>query len=169
MAMESSTSPPNTTLVTSPAFHEALSQLRDRSLPSPKVRALVTTMSTIIAAQATASLPADSTIALIVILRAGLAMSSPFLDTVEANTTVDGAEGAKVVVYHLGLFRDKKTLEPVEYYNKLPVKHAKITHAFVVDPLIATGGSIMASIAILKYAFLERAEKCSQTSHFTNS
>jgi uracil phosphoribosyltransferase len=55
-----------------------------------------------------------------------------------------------VVVYHLGLFRDPVSLEPVEYYNKLPARDPSIEHAYIVDPLIATGGTAAAVIDILR-------------------
>lgn len=61
---------------------------------------------------------------------------------------------ADVTVYHLGLFRERETLQPVEYYNKLPVKHVRIKRAYVVDPLIATGGTAAAAISILRYVGL---------------
>jgi uracil phosphoribosyltransferase len=56
------------------------------------------------------------------------------------------------VVHHLGLFRDKHTLAPVEYYNKLPPPGAsgQVDIAFVVDPVIATGGTASTVVAILK-------------------
>ena len=55
-------------------------------------------------------------------------------------------------VHHLGLFRDKHTLSPVEYYNKLPAPGAagRVDVAFVVDPIIATGGTAATVVAILK-------------------
>jgi len=70
-------------------------------------------------------------------------MADPFLAQLET-------EENRVVTYHLGLFREKKTLEPVEYYNKLPAKDERIRHAYIVDPLIATGGTAAATIAILQ-------------------
>jgi uracil phosphoribosyltransferase len=55
-------------------------------------------------------------------------------------------------VHHLGLFRDKHTLSPVEYYNKLPSPSASalVDVAFVVDPIIATGGTAATVVAILR-------------------
>jgi uracil phosphoribosyltransferase len=55
-------------------------------------------------------------------------------------------------VHHLGLFRDKHTLSPVEYYNKLPSPGADglVDIAFVVDPIIATGGTAATVVTILK-------------------
>ena len=55
-----------------------------------------------------------------------------------------------VVVYHIGLYREKKTLEPVEYYNKRPSQGPRVDRVFVVDPLVATGGTAAATIDILR-------------------
>jgi uracil phosphoribosyltransferase len=52
-------------------------------------------------------------------------------------------------VWHLGLFRDERTLRPVEYYNKLP-DSATVDLCLILDPMIATGGSAIAAIEILK-------------------
>jgi len=52
-------------------------------------------------------------------------------------------------VWHLGLFRDEETLKPVQYYNKLPVDPT-VQVCLLLDPLLATGGSAVASIDILK-------------------
>ncbi len=52
-------------------------------------------------------------------------------------------------VYHLGLFRDEKTLEPVEYYSKFS-EHKPVDIAFVLDPMLATGGSACVAVARLK-------------------
>src|SRR4029079_8040172 len=52
-------------------------------------------------------------------------------------------------VWHLGLYRDHDTLQPVTYYSKL-TDQAKLDLAFVVDPMLATGGSAVAAIHILK-------------------
>jgi len=52
-------------------------------------------------------------------------------------------------VWHIGLFRDEKTLQPVQYYNKLPVSPT-VQLCLVLDPMLATGGSAVATINILK-------------------
>jgi uracil phosphoribosyltransferase len=57
---------------------------------------------------------------------------------------------ADVPVYHLGIFRDKSTLAPVEYYNKLP-NDTTVDLAIVIDPIIATGGTAEAVIQTLKW------------------
>jgi uracil phosphoribosyltransferase len=52
-------------------------------------------------------------------------------------------------VWHLGLFRDERTLRPVEYYNKLP-DSATVDLCLILDLMIATGGSAVAAVEILK-------------------
>jgi uracil phosphoribosyltransferase len=52
-------------------------------------------------------------------------------------------------VWHLGLFRDERTLRPVEYYNKLP-DSASVDLCLILDPMLATGGSASAAIEVLK-------------------
>jgi len=54
-----------------------------------------------------------------------------------------------VQVWHIGLFRDEETLRPVEYYNKLP-DEPTVQICLVLDPMLATGGSAIATINILK-------------------
>jgi uracil phosphoribosyltransferase len=55
----------------------------------------------------------------------------------------------EAVVWHLGLYRDHDTLRPVTYYNKLPAALA-LDLAVVLDPMLATGGSAVAAVDILK-------------------
>lgn len=76
--------------------------------------------------------------AIVPILRAGLGMVDGMLTLVPA---------AKVG--HIGLYRDPETLTPVEYYCKLPADSAE-REVFVVDPMLATGGSAIAAIEMLK-------------------
>ncbi len=77
-------------------------------------------------------------LAVVPILRAGLGMVDGMLAMIPA---------AKVG--HIGLYRDPETLEPVEYYCKLPADCAN-RDVFVVDPMLATGGSAAAAIRMLK-------------------
>lgn len=77
-------------------------------------------------------------LAIIPILRAGLGMVEGMLELIPA---------AKVG--HIGLYRDPETLEPVEYYCKLPADCDE-REVFVVDPMLATGGSCSAAIQLLK-------------------
>ncbi|MBQ7839179.1 MAG: uracil phosphoribosyltransferase [Lachnospiraceae bacterium] len=76
--------------------------------------------------------------AIVPILRAGLGMVDGVLELIPA---------AKVG--HIGLYRDPETLKPVEYYCKLPADCAE-REVFVVDPMLATGGSSVAAIQMLK-------------------
>lgn len=77
-------------------------------------------------------------VGLVPVLRAGLGM-------------VDGVWELlpSAEVWHIGLYRDEKTLKPVEYYNKLPVEPT-VSVCIVLDPMLATGGSAVATVNILK-------------------
>jgi uracil phosphoribosyltransferase len=52
-------------------------------------------------------------------------------------------------VWHIGVYRDEKTLKPVQYYNKLPVE-PRVQVCLILDPMLATGGSAVATTGILK-------------------
>lgn len=77
-------------------------------------------------------------IGLIPILRAGLGMVEPIIDLLPTAR-----------VWHLGLYRDHRTLEPVSYYNKLPAQ-PDIDLCLILDPMLATGGSAVAAVDVLK-------------------
>jgi uracil phosphoribosyltransferase len=77
-------------------------------------------------------------IGLVPILRAGLGMVEGLWEM------MPGAE-----VWHIGLFRDEQTLKPVSYYNKLPTSPS-VEVCLVLDPMLATGGSAVATVNILK-------------------
>src|SRR5262245_63961879 len=77
-------------------------------------------------------------VGLLPILRAGLGMAEPVLDLLPT-----------AQVWHLGLYRDHATLEPVTYYNKLPAE-VDTDLCLVLDPMLATGGSATAAVDILK-------------------
>jgi uracil phosphoribosyltransferase len=77
-------------------------------------------------------------IGLVPVLRAGLGMVEGIWEM------MPGAE-----VWHIGLYRDEETLRPVAYYNRLPV-HPEVQVVFVLDPMLATGGSASATVQILK-------------------
>ena len=77
-------------------------------------------------------------IGLIPILRAGLGMVEPILDMIPT-----------AHVWHLGLYRDHETLQPVSYYNKLPPQ-TNVDVCLVLDPMLATGGSASAAVTVLK-------------------
>jgi uracil phosphoribosyltransferase len=77
-------------------------------------------------------------IGLVPILRAGLGMVEGVWELMPTSE-----------VWHIGLYRDERTLKPVEYYNKLPVEPT-VSVCLVLDPMLATGGSAVATVNILK-------------------
>lgn len=77
-------------------------------------------------------------IGLVPILRAGLGMVDGVWEM------MPGAE-----VWHIGIYRDEQTLRPVEYYNKLPVEPT-VSVCLILDPMLATGGSAVATVDVLK-------------------
>jgi uracil phosphoribosyltransferase len=134
-----------------PLVQHHLLHLRDRATPPSEFRSLVRRLSTLLAYEATQDLtlreasvetPMTSArgrmlnqrVGLVPILRAGLGMVDPVLDL------IPNAE-----VWHLGFYRDEKTLQPVEYYKKLR-KGGAVEVAMVLDPMLATGGSAVAAI-----------------------
>jgi uracil phosphoribosyltransferase len=78
------------------------------------------------------------TIGLIPVMRAGMGMVDGIMELLPS-----------VQVWHIGIFRDEKTLRPVQYYNKLP-DEPTVQICLVLDPMLATGGSAIATIDILK-------------------
>ncbi|MBN1260515.1 MAG: uracil phosphoribosyltransferase [Anaerolineae bacterium] len=138
-----------------PLVKHKLTLLRDKNTDSKKFRELVKEIAILLAYEATADLstamaPIETplapmegvrvkeTIGLVPILRAGLGL-------------VDGVWEMmpSAEVWHIGLFRDERTLRPVEYYNKLPVSPT-VDVCLVLDPMLATGGSAIATVDILK-------------------
>ena len=81
---------------------------------------------------------AKETIGLVPILRAGLGLVDGVMELLP-----------NVQVWHIGLYRDEETLRPVQYYNKLPTAPT-VQICLVLDPMLATGGSAVATIDILK-------------------
>jgi uracil phosphoribosyltransferase len=138
-----------------PLVAHKLSRLRDRSTEPRKFRELVREISALLAYEATADLRVVTRevqtplataagaelidrIGLIPILRAGLGMVEGFWELLPS------AE-----VWHIGLYRDERTLKPVEYYNKLPVDPT-VSVCLILDPMLATGGSATATVDVLK-------------------
>src|SRR5262249_34945746 len=132
-----------------------LAALRATATPTWQFRPLVRDLTQLVFAEATGDLRLEAItvrtplgdcpahrigerIGLMPILRAGLGMVDPILDMVP-----------EAAVWHLGLYRDHDTLQPVTYYNKLPAELA-IDLCLVLDPMLATGGSACAAIDILK-------------------
>ncbi|HYN63331.1 MAG TPA: uracil phosphoribosyltransferase [Candidatus Limnocylindrales bacterium] len=77
-------------------------------------------------------------VGLVPVLRAGLGMVDAMLELIPS-----------AQVWHIGLYRDERTLKPVEYYNKLP-DAATVQVCLILDPMLATGGSAAATVDILK-------------------
>lgn len=141
----------NVHVIDHPLVGHHLVRLRDQTTKSSEFRRLVRRLATLLAFEATQDLRTESVevqtpvaiargqrlaqrIAIVPILRAGLGMVDPIQDLIP-----------EAEVWHLGLYRNEATAEPVEYYNRLP-KDAPIDVALVVDPMLATGGS--ASLAL---------------------
>jgi len=150
------------TLVRHPLVQHKVTRLRDRSVPTKLFKELVDELAMLLAYEATAGLPLEphvvetplepytgvtvhgKKLTVVPILRAGLGMVEGVLRLVP---------GARVG--HIGLYRDHDTLEPVDYYFKVPGDAAD--RAFIVlDPMLATGGSAAAAITSLKKAGAER-------------
>lgn len=149
---------PNLFLCDHPLLQHKLSLLRDKDTSSKDFRELVSEIANLIAYEATRDLPlrdqevetpicktttkviAGKKLAIIPILRAGLGMVDGVLTLIPA---------AKVG--HVGLFRDPETKLPVTYYCKLP-KDISERDAIILDPMLATGGSSIACIDLLKKA-----------------
>jgi uracil phosphoribosyltransferase len=143
------------TAVDHPLVTHHLARLRDASTPPTEFRALVQRLAVLLAYEATKDLrltevevqtPLTKTtghvlqqrIGVVPILRAGLGMVNPVLDL------IPDAE-----VWHLGLYRDEVTAQPVEYYSKLP-SAGPVEVALVLDPMLATGGSAASALAALR-------------------
>ena len=138
-----------------PLVAHKLTRLRDKNTQPKKFRELVREISALLAYEATADLlitprkvetPLTETdgfelkekIGLVPILRAGLGM-------------VEGVWGLmpSAEVWHIGLYRDEETLQPVEYYNKLPIEPT-VSMCLILDPMLATGGSAVSTVDIVK-------------------
>lgn len=138
-----------------PLVAHKLSRLRNKTTDPKKFRELVKELATLLAYESTADLQVVPTtvqtpmgiahgselkekIGLVPILRAGLGMVEGVWELMPS------AE-----VWHIGLYRDEKTLKPVQYYNKLPVEPT-VQVCLILDPMLATGGSAVATIDVLK-------------------
>jgi uracil phosphoribosyltransferase len=146
---------PDVVEVHHPLVRHHLTQLRDKNTTSVEFRASLRRLSILLAYEATRELEVldisiqtpmtamvgsvlEPEVALVPILRAGLGMVDPILDLIPA------AE-----VWHLGLYRDEATAQPIKYYNKLP-ETRPVDVAFVLDPMLATGGSATVAIESLQ-------------------
>ena len=139
-----------------PLIQHKLAVLRDKNTPVKEFRELISEIAGLMCYEATRNLPtvevevetpvavakcrklAGKKLAIIPILRAGLGMVDSIVDLIPS---------AKIG--HIGLYRDPETHLPVEYYCKLP-EDIENRQVYVVDPMLATGGSAIAAIDFLK-------------------
>jgi uracil phosphoribosyltransferase len=151
-------SPSNLQLVRHPLVQHKLSILRDRHTPTKIFKELVDEIAMLMAYEATSALPLEEIavatplevttgfrvggkkLTLVPILRAGLGMVEGILRLVPSAR-----------VGHIGLYRDHSTLQPVDYYFKVP-SDASERDFLVLDPMLATGGSAASAISSLKRA-----------------
>ena len=141
-----------------PLVQHKITLLRDKNTGTSQFRALVQEIATLLAYEATRDLTLEETtvetpiavtkakvlsgkkLGIVPILRAGLGMVDGMMSLIPA---------AKVG--HIGLYRDPETLSPVDYYCKLPPDVSE-RDMIIVDPMLATGGSAIAGIDVLKRA-----------------
>ncbi len=146
---------PNLTIIDHPLIQHKLGHLRRRETPKKLFKELVDEIANLMAFEVTRDLPLEAVeietpletteafriqgkkLVVVPILRAGLGMVEGIVHLIP---------GARVG--HIGLFRDEDTLQPVEYYVKLPPAAGR--QFIVVDPMLATGGSAVAAVALLK-------------------
>ena len=139
-----------------PLIQHKLAILRDKRTGTKEFRALVSEIAGLMCYEATRNLPtvevdvetpvatakcrvlAGKKLAIVPVLRAGLGMVDSMVDLIPS---------AKIG--HIGLYRDPETHKPVEYYCKLPEDIGN-RQVYVVDPMLATGGSAVAAIDFLK-------------------
>ncbi len=138
-----------------PLVAHKLSRLRDKHTDPKKFRELVREIAALLAYEATLDLSVmpreletplakmtgaelKDKIGLVPILRAGLGMVEGVWELMPTSE-----------VWHIGLYRDERTLKPVEYYNKLPIEPT-VSVCLILDPMLATGGSATATVDVLK-------------------
>ena len=161
-AMDTTPAFPSLLVVRHPLIQHKLTILRDRSTPTKIFKELVDEIAMLMAYEATSELSLEETpvetplergtgwrvsgkkLTLVPILRAGLGMVEGVLRLVP---------GARVG--HIGLYRDHDTLEPVDYYFKIPGDVSE-REFLILDPMLATGGSAVAAVASLKRAGASR-------------
>ena len=152
---------PRVNISTHPVMAHKLTALRDKNTPPPEFYRLVKEIGALLAYEATASLVLESLeivtpmrpmsgqrlaggIGVMPILRAGLGLAEAFREVIP-----------DAQIWHLGLRRDENTLQALEYYNQLP-HTVDLQVAYAVDPMLATGGSAIDAINILKVRSIPR-------------
>ena len=138
-----------------PVIIHKLTALRDKNTPPPEFYRLVRELGTLLAYEATADIPLVRApietplepmeglrlaggVGIVPILRAGLGLAEGFRQVLP-----------DAQIWHLGLRRDERTLEPIEYYNQL-ARAVNLQVCFSVDPMLATGGSAIDALNTLK-------------------
>lgn len=146
---------PRVHISTHPVIQHKMTALRDKHTPPPEFYRLVKEIGALLAYEATATLHLDMKqietplqamagprlaggIGITPILRAGLGLAEGFREVI-----------SEAQVWHLGLRRDEHTLQAEEYYNSLPHR-VDLQVAYAVDPMLATGGSAIDAIRVLK-------------------
>lgn len=145
----------NLIIVNHPLIQRDLSILRDRRTDTSRFRTTLRRVSSLIAFEVTRDFslttrllrtPLEKAkgqalfedVVLVPVLRAGLGMAEGFLDFLP-----------EAKVGHIGIYRDEETLKPVDYYSKFPKRLGR-SLIFVLDPMLATGGSATAAISFIK-------------------
>ncbi len=138
-----------------PLVGHKVTLLRDKNTEPKKFRELIREIAALLAYEATSDMllqprhvetplaPYEGVelhdkIGLVPILRAGLGMVEGLWNLMPS------AE-----VWHIGLYRDERTLKPVQYYNKLPIE-PRVAVCLILDPMLATGGSAVTTVDVLK-------------------
>jgi uracil phosphoribosyltransferase len=153
---------PNLTVLDHPLIQHKLSLLRDRHTSTRDFKQLVSEIAMLMAYEVTKDLPtepvdvdtpmermtgrqvAGKKLTLVPILRAGLGMVEGIAQLIPSAR-----------VGHIGLYRDHDTLKPIDYYFKIPAAEIE-RDFFILDPMLATGGSAVAAVGALKEAGARR-------------
>src|SRR5512147_3104427 len=153
---------PNLTVLDHPLIRHKLGLLRDRRTTTKDFKQLVSEIAMLMAYEVTKDLPtepaeietplermtgrqvAGKKLTLVPILRAGLGMVEGIAQLIPSAR-----------VGHIGLYRDHETLQPVDYYFKIPGDELE-RDFFILDPMLATGGSAVAAVSALKRAGAKR-------------
>lgn len=148
---------PKTVILDHPLVHHALAELRHKDTPTNRFRERARELAKFLILEATRDLETDPVdvptplgtakgrslghrrIVVAPILRAGLAMVEPAMELLP-----------EAEVRHIGLYRNESSLTPVEYYVKLPDLYPVDTTVLIIDPMLATGGSAIATIDLFK-------------------
>jgi uracil phosphoribosyltransferase len=146
---------PNLQVLEHPLIQDKLARIRDQRTPAGHFRSLVSEVAGLMVFQASRDLPIAAVdvetpletvrafrlaapVTIVPILRAGIGLADGVMSLMP-----------EARVGHIGLYRDEETLEPVSYYCKLPDDVAK-GPVFLVDPMLATGGSAAAAVKVLR-------------------